>query len=193
MRRPRIARALAFAALVLAGCPIPQTVPEYPKGGSITPPRIVAETAVPSGTFLTVPSGCATSPTMPPFSAKIVDENVTEPVEARWFVDYDPASDARSSPLGLPVFVPTVDQPDPNSPKTERTVPPLTAFHPYDFGSAVGSVHVLELVVSNGFDPTADTLPSLGGVPALPYRTPLGGFETQVYRWVILLTNAPCP
>ncbi|HUL60397.1 MAG TPA: hypothetical protein VLU43_14030, partial [Anaeromyxobacteraceae bacterium] len=48
-----------------------------------------------------------------------------------------------------------------------------------------GIVHVVELVVSNAFDPAA-----VPGNSALPYRTALPGFETQVYRWTFLLVNA---
>jgi hypothetical protein len=52
-----------------------------------------------------------------------------------------------------------------------------------------GTVRVVDLVVSNGFDPRLE-LP-------LPMRTPLPGFETQVHRWVFVLVPespaVPCP
>ncbi|HSN14514.1 MAG TPA: hypothetical protein VLT61_07760 [Anaeromyxobacteraceae bacterium] len=191
MKRPEIARALAFAALVSAGCPIPQTVPEYPKGTSITPPRIVAETAVPDAgsAVIRVPTGCTPKPSLE-LSASLVDENTDETVEARWFVDYVGADPSRDISYQTD-RIEGIHQPDPNRPITTRAIPPYP-FSPYSFGAAAGTVHVVELVVSNGFDPAADTVP-VGGVPALPNRTPLPSFETQVYRWVIMLTDDPCP
>jgi hypothetical protein len=47
--------------------------------------------------------------------------------------------------------------------------------------AGAGAVRVVELVVSNGFDPNAIAPPA-----PLPYRTPLVGFETQVHRWVFV-------
>jgi hypothetical protein len=180
---------LLAAVALLAACPIPQSVPEYPKGTSVTPPRIVAESALPQATLLRVPVGCVIAP-IQALSAGIVDEDVTEPVEARWFVDYDPVNQDRSHFEDFSL-VATVEQPDPNAPVTARSVLPF-AFNPYDFGSTVGEVHVVELVVSNGFDPVADH-PPVDGVPARPFRTPLTDFETQVYRWVFLMTGDACP
>ncbi|HSM93109.1 MAG TPA: hypothetical protein VLT47_09490 [Anaeromyxobacteraceae bacterium] len=183
--------ALLLAALAFAGCPIPQTVPEYPKGTSITPPRIVADTAAPgpASAVIRVPSACATEPTFE-LSASLVDENTAETVEARWFVDYvaeDPAHDIsyQADRIEAP------SQADPNRPVTSRAIPPYR-FSPYPFGATAGAVHVVELVVSNGFDPAADMVP-VDGAPKLPNRTPLPGFETQVYRWVFLMTNDACP
>jgi hypothetical protein len=188
MKRPRNARALALAALVLAGCPIPQTVPEYPKGTSITPPRIVAETAVPStdGAIIRVPSGCAVGPLID-MTAALVDENTTETVESRWFINYDKVDSSRFVPVQPPDRIQPPQQGDPNQPATTRQIPPYV-YEPYDWLAPLGSLQVVELVVSNGFPPPSQEL-----AQPLPYRTPLPGFETQVYRWVFLLTNDPCP
>jgi hypothetical protein len=183
---------LAFALGALAGCPIPQTVPEYPRGTSVTPPRIVADTAVPKADTATirVPAGCSPKPQYE-LKASLVDENTVETVEARWFVDYDKGLSNRNVPAWPPDQIPPPPQADPNAPATTRAIPPYT-FTPYDFGDTVGTVHVVEVVVSNGFPPSADE-------PArpLPWRSPLPGFETQVYRWVFLLVTpdatVPCP
>jgi hypothetical protein len=178
---------LLAAAVLLTGCPIPQTVPEYPKGTAVTPPRIVAESATPLTTVLRVPVGCAVEPTTD-LGADIVYGAVSEPLEARWFVDYDPTDPLRRDPVDSPVEIPTVPQPDPNAPNTTRSVLPWT-FHPYAFDTTVGRVHVVELVASNGFHPYPETTPIL----PLPNRTPIAGYETQVYRWVFVLTNDTCP
>jgi hypothetical protein len=77
---------------------------------------------------------------------------------------------------------------DPNDP-TRRMVPTWT-FAPYGYPSygggsptADGALHIVELVVSNGFDPE--------GVPT--NRSPQPGFEIQLYRWVFLNRADPCP
>ena len=103
----------------------------------------------------------------------------------------------------------------PNEDRTQllRDVPPRTAggapqffeFAPYDYPPAPGApdagvgppypypgiVRVVELVVSNGFDPT------VVGTAALSNRAPKPGFETQVQRWVFLTVpqspTVPCP
>jgi hypothetical protein len=83
-------------------------------------------------------------------------------------------------------------------------------FRPYDFAPAAGTgggdarnpgaVHVVELVVSNFFDPSA-------GLDApLPFRTPCNptvqgcpdlAFEVQLHRWVFITVAesaaVPCP
>ncbi|HET7824161.1 MAG TPA: hypothetical protein VFK90_02465 [Anaeromyxobacter sp.] len=186
MRGARMAAALAATA-ALVGCPIPQPLPDYAAGTAITPPRIVVDGITSGGTVVRVPAGCTTAPTFP-LDAKIIDVNTIEPVVARWFVNYDPNDSARYSwekeftILGVSV----------NPPVTERQVPTYT-FHPYDSfptientgggtGKNVGAVHIVELVVSNGFDPNANDNPP----SALPNRTPSPGFETQLYRWMFL-------
>lgn len=177
--------ALLLAAPIGAGCPIPQAVPEYPKGAAVPAPRIVAELVVPQGALIRVPVGCTVPPTID-LSATLRDEDIEEPVEARWFVDYDVLAPDLE---GLPVPIPPVPQPNPNAPITTREIPAFV-FSPYAFGGGLGAVHVVELVVSNGFPPAAAE-----PYDPFPYRTPLPGFETQVYRWLFILVDDPgaCP
>jgi len=194
MRRRTIA-ALA-AAIALAGCPLPQPLPDYP-AGTVTPPRIVVDQISRGETVVKVPASCPTPPVYE-LTAGLIDVNTIELVRARWFINYNPTDSSRYTPLQQD-DIPGIDA---TPPVTERTVPPYT-FRPYDgfptiegtggnSGQNVGAVHVLELVVSNGFDPAAVSPPA-----ALPNRTPLPGFETQLHRWVFLTVNAspsvPCP
>lgn len=194
-----------LALLLAAGCPIPQTVPEYPKGSPITPPRIVAESAVPQTTLIRVPIDCGdVDPWYVDLSAVLVDEDIAEPVEARWFVDYVPdVGDFRVAIRKNDIIGP-IPQADENRPNTARSIP---AFRFYPYGTppplaqegqgltnkSPGVIHVVELVLSNGFwtDPPASD-PQYDA----PRRTPLPGFETQVFRWTFLMANdpsLPCP
>ncbi len=191
MNRLRLA-ALGLALLALAGCPIPQPLPEYPPGQPITPPRIIVDDTVhqvlPSDTVVRVPAGCSIPPVFS-LQAMLRHDNTTEGVSARWFVNYDPTSQARSSYLASDDIPPpdTTDQ-------TLRTVPPRP-FRPYDFppmlgtggasSQSPGAVNVVELVVSNGFDPAYDQPPPS---VSLPYRKPKLNFEVQLYRWVFVTT-----
>jgi hypothetical protein len=203
VRGARLAAALAAAA-ALVGCPIPQPLPDYAAGTAITPPRIVVDGISNGGTIVRVPASCTIAPTFA-LDAKLIDVNTIETVRARWFVNYDANDSARYGPVkqediqGVSV----------NPPITERPVDAFT-FRPYDgyptiegtgggSGQNAGAVHIVELVVSNGFDPDAtDNPPS-----ALPNRTPLPGFETQLYRWLFYTVQScgptptpgcvPCP
>jgi hypothetical protein len=100
--------------------------------------------------------------------------------------------DLDDGPSLSPEFPQTISEVDPTDP-TLRTAGPWT-FQPYIFpkfgggpgsGSEDGALHVVELVVSNGFD--------LDG--PLPNRSPAPGFEIQLYRWVFVNRPAPvgCP
>jgi hypothetical protein len=187
----RLAIAVA-GALLLAGCPIPQPLPDYPPG-TITPPRILADQIQPNGAAVRlVPADCTPEPEYP-LTAQIFDTNTIETIEARWFVNYD----SRYFQYYNPVRDDPVP-PDPDPGVLTRVVPPTShgplVFRPYQHPAAAdappasgppysgaGIVRVVELVVSNGFDPTAAEPPA-----ALPMRTALPGFETQVYRWVFL-------
>jgi hypothetical protein len=182
---------LAVAA-ALSGCPIPQPLPDYP-AGTVTPPRIVVDRIASSGTVVRVPAGCPSHPTFD-LNATLIDVNTLEVVRARWFVNYDP-KDLSFYPPKRENDIPGSNA---NPPVTERTVPTFT-FDPYasiptiegtggGSGQNQGAMHVVELVVSNGFDPGADPGDP---VAALPYRTPLRGFETQVYRWMFYTACAP--
>lgn len=190
--------ALLAAAAALAGCPIPQPLPDYPKGQPVTPPRIiVSETLTYPETVVRVPAGCAVAPVYP-LDAELRDAITNETFSARWFVNYDPASQ--------PAFTPQQDDLIPGvgsgAEDTLRRLPRPFTFPPYQYaptpgtgggaGSTPGALHVVELVVSNGFDPAAESAEA-----TFPYRTPLIGFEVQVYRWVFLTVPAspavPCP
>jgi hypothetical protein len=183
------------AAAALAGCPLPQPLPDYPSGTAIPPPRILVDGILLDGAsssaraVVLVPAGCATEPVYP-LTADVLDTNTIETVEAHWFVNYHASSSY------IPVKSDTVP-PDPDPLVLTRTVPPEGPFEyrayyhlppvgsppppgpPYD---GAGLVRVVELVVSNGFDSTATNWPAA----TLPNRTPRLSFETQVYRWVFL-------
>lgn len=199
MSRPAVLPLLALAA-VLAGCPIPQALPEY-SASTITPPRILADEVPFADTpVILVPANCPTT-AEPAYTlrASLVDSNTLEGVEARWFVNYDygasPWSDVQHS---------DVIPPNPDTTNVTRAVPAWT-FRPYDHPTPRGTtpqvgppyvepdvVRVVELVVSNGFDP-AMTLGSAGYVAGVN-RAPKPTFATQVYRWVFLTTTLrPCP
>jgi hypothetical protein len=210
MKRTVLAGALA--ALALAGCPLPQPLPDYPKG-TITPPRIVMDAikvdgeAADAHPMVLVPAGCPAGHT-PSYSlsATLVDANTLEQVEARWFVDYVPGYPADTvRPLPRPPS-PYLVPPSSTATDLSRTVPSFI-FAPYDFqplgalgGSlsnvSAGVVHVVELVVSNGFDPAGNP-PGAAADP--PFRGPAPGFETQVYRWTFvnvdpgIAGNPSCP
>ncbi len=201
MRKATLAALAAGAALL--GCPIPQPLPDYP-AGTITPPRILVDLIDAHGTPLhLVPAGCETAPTYP-LTATLLDNNNIEAVEARWFVNYD-GRFALNYNIAQTDPVPA----DPNPLILTRTVPPpdpvsgdprFFVFRPYQYPAVVGAppvggasppyrdpgvVRVVELVVSNSFDPDADS-PVVAPTDPLPNRTASPGFETQVYRWVFL-------
>ena len=176
--------------VTMAGCPIPQSLPEYPSTGKIAPPRLLADVTTPIDTSLEVGAGCLASAGAEPvvtLHTELVDENTLEKVEARWFVDYLPGNQAREAPRATEI----IDGPT-DGLTTLRAVRDFT-FRPYGFdpqGSEQafrdgGGIHVVELVVSNGFAPEPEV-----GQPPLPrpWRTPQAQFETQVLRWVFHYT-----
>jgi hypothetical protein len=174
--------------LALAGCPLPQTLPEYPTGGTITPPRILSDQVTPSDTVILVSASCPASPE-PVFtlSARLVDENTYEKVEARWFVDYDPARASTVTPVP-PIQI--IDGPS-DGVTIERILGDFV-FRPYGFDPLGieqafrdgGGAHIVELVVSNNFAPEPAP-PAANSRPwRTPLRTPTQSFETQVFRWV---------
>jgi hypothetical protein len=199
--RPTLPARGALALLLgaaLAGCPLPQTLPEYPTSGTITPPRIQSDRVTPNESVILVDAGCVGLDTAHVFrlSATLIDENTFEPVEYRWFVDYDPQ---RSTVR--PLFPTGQFIPGPNDGITiERVVPPIDfqpyTFDPLLFGSPTeprpgqnyrdgGGLHIVELLVSNAF---ASEEPAPVPAHDRPWRTPLKTatqtFETQVYRWI---------
>jgi hypothetical protein len=172
-------RFLLIAALgPLAGCPLPQPVAEYPATGTIAPPRIKIADVSPIDTFVLVDPDACTDPVFT-LSAKLVDDNTVEAVDARWFLDYDPADLLRQRPIEEEqIPPPDAGAIDPR----ERDVEPYL-FQAYVLSPApvAGDVHVIELVVSNGFAPEPTPPPPPGW---RPYRMPATNFETQVFRWV---------
>jgi len=201
-RRPVPWPMLGLLALQV-GCPLPQPLAEVAPGQPITPPRIVVEDVrrqlivTPIDTLLRVPVGCAVDPTFD-LKASLIDPNTTELVVARWFVNYDPASPAdafyrQENQIAAP--------PASASDLTLRETPVFT-FVPYLWppeagtgdgtGDSPGALHVVDLVVSNGFDANPDQS-SL----ARPNRTPALDYEVQLYRWVFLgvpqSATAVCP
>lgn len=206
-RAPFIAAALALLPLV-AGCPLPQPLAEYPRG-TVTPPRILMDEITHRDTIIRVPAGCPGTGPAYDLAASLVDNDTTETVTARWFVDYDRHNSVRCVEATARSVI---SGPGDNSPNpTHRDVP---AFHfvPYErpvyFGASTdrtgaGVTHVVELVVSNRFDDTADSnsLCVPGATGPLPFRTPANDgdvqFETQTYRWVFVSeapsSDLPCP
>ena len=189
MSRPALCATLAAALLV--GCPLPQPLPDYPEGQPVTPPRVVVDDTIRSVAYpdsvVRVPAGCPLEPVYP-LSTSLRDAITNEDVVVRWFVNYDLAN----QPTLTPEFEdPIVGAGDDAFDRETRTF----EFPAYQYASVAGSgatrsagaLHVVELVVSNGFDPSADS-----PTAELPYRKPKLGFEVQVYRWVFL-TVSPTP
>jgi hypothetical protein len=169
-RRGVRAHALGAAlALALTACPLPQPVPAIEGDVGVTPPRILTETAQPAEGVVRVGTDCPTDAFVP-FGGTIDDPDLEDLVEARWFVDYAPSA-------------PGVQQNDfpqaaEDGTNTRRTLAEFR-FFPARFAPAP---HVVEVVVSNGFFPIG--LDPAGALQ--PNRTPQSGYETQVFRWVVL-------
>ncbi len=198
---PRAVLPLLAVAALLAGCPIPQPLPEY-SAGTVTPPRILADDqlAPKNGSFdgavTLIPANCMTIAPTRDLTASIVDSNTVEGVEARWFVNYDYRE------AWLRHYESQIIPPAANN--TDRRLIPTWEFVPYNYAPPYGTpalpgpayrdpgvLRVVELVVSNGFDPSV-----VGTFPG-SNRAPKPGFETQVYRWVFLTVpesaSVPCP
>lgn len=193
---------IAASWLLLAGCPLPQALPEY-SATTVTPPRILVDDQLAPrndafpGAVTLLPANCTSI--APIFlSARIVDSTTVESVEARWFVNYD-HRDPVWSDIQDSAFIP----PNADATNLTRTVPSFQ-FDPYRYPPPYGTpsltgppypdagvLRVVELVVSNGFDPT------VVGTAAGVNRKPKDGFETQSYRWVFLTVpesaSVPCP
>jgi hypothetical protein len=182
---PRPARLAALAAAAaLVGCPIPQPLPGYPATGLITPPRFLVSSVLPPDPVVEVGSACAADPIFH-LSATLVDENTTEAIAYRWFLDCTATANGC-----IPVLTSQIPPPLANAPTVLRDVDPY-AFDAYGgLGHADGAVHVVELVVSNGFlTNTPDTT-----VDPLAWRKPALNYETQLYRWVFHYSAAgACP
>lgn len=158
---------LALPLALLPGCPIDQPLQDIRDVRSS--PRIVFERLSPQATIIDVSKTCTPPPRFT-LHATLVDENLAEDVEARWFVDYQ-------VPGNVGVQYGDHPAPSPSGSDPTRAVSDFV-WEPLDYGTFLSPVHVVELVVSNGFWPLNH--PGL----ALPNRTPQERFETQVFRWV---------
>ncbi len=168
--------ALASGAL-LGGCPIPQPLPgvgSIDGGLPITPPRVLTSSAEP-GLAMTSYAPLDSCPPGSTFqvSAELIDENSEEPVEVRWFVDYDPDDQLLRTPLQIETL------PPPTDPQQYKRFPGAFAFSPWDFDRPTERVHVVELTISNGFLPVGAAVPP----GDLPNRTAAPGYEVQIFRW----------
>ncbi len=176
--RPAGLHVLAALALAAAGCPLPQPLTDVPStaGRAATTPLIVTDTVRPAQTVVQVGRSCAD----PRFALdlQVEDVDTTEQIEVRWFVDYDP-------PLHVAMERPPDVIPGPEDPSQVTRAVPTFVYQP----DPAQPVHVVEVVVSNGFAPnTTDAVP-------LPNRMPADGYQTQLFRWVFELVDdpaAPC-
>jgi len=170
--------AVLAGGAILGGCPFPQPLPgvgSVDSGLPITPPRVLTDSVHP-GLAITDYGPLASCPAGSHFdvSATLVDENSEEPVEVRWFVDYDPDS----QPLRTPLQIETL--PPPADPAQYLRYPSSFPFTPWDFDRPAERVHVVELTVSNGFLPVG-----VAGPPgSLLNRTAAPGYEVQIFRWI---------
>jgi hypothetical protein len=171
----RLLLALSTAAVaggMLAGCPIPQPLPGVGNiDGGVTPPRILADGVHPGATFIPyddAPGSCDGGARFV-LQATVVDQTPDDQVEGRWFIDYSTSGAPRYAYYAPFSF--TVELPDVTS--TSASFP----FAPAAEGWPGLPAHVVELVVSNGFDNA-----NLDG--GLPNRAPRPGYETTLYRWV---------
>ncbi len=189
MSRPAALVALACAA-ALAGCPIPQPLPDYP-AGTITPPRILIESVTPSDPVILVGTDCAAG-NEPRFtlSANLYDTNNIEQVVARYFVNYSTAALLTQNPIGGDRIVEASTDPlilDRQVPSWTFPVygyppPSGTGTYPGPTYNEAGTVRVVDLLVSNNFyDPPDAAVP--------PYRGAAANFEVQLYRWVFVLVT----
>lgn len=171
-RLATLAGGIALAGLGLVACPLQTPLPSITVSADagVRPPRIAVDTAAPADTVIDVKLGC----TKIKIQAAVIHENVDEDFQARWFVDYKPAQDP-----GRPWRNDTITA----SRDPEKFEYPLREFDLPAETYALGEVHVVELVVSNGF---ADQVTILdGGAKGSLNREVRPGYETQVFRWVV--------
>jgi hypothetical protein len=188
--RPAVHAAALVAAAALVGCPLPQPLPAYPDSGRITPPRIDVSSVSPAEAVVLVPTGCP-GDTIYQLQAKVLDDNTAEAIDARWFVDYQP-----KFPDWQPAQADRIQPPQGQDPTTLQRIRDVPAFKFIAYGPdsafqpVVNQLHVVDLVVSNGFAPEPAT--------PFPFRTPLPNFEVQLYRWAFFYVapgtqGANCP
>ena len=110
----------------------------------------------------------------------VEEDDPTVVLEARWFIDYDPALSATVRPWNPQ----TLDQGFDN-PSTIRTLNPFN--FSADKVNAVPGFHLVEIVVGEkaGFDPSPTA--------ARPNQSMLEGYSADVFRFPINVTTAPDP
>jgi hypothetical protein len=173
MRLATLAGGIALAGLSLVACPLQTPLPGFtlPADAGVRPPRIVMDTASPADTVVDAKLGC----TSIKLRASVKHENVDEGFEARWFIDYKP----------IPQL--TGYQFPPESVEASRDPSKFEyALHEFTYDahfSALGEVHVVEVVVSNGF--ADQTTLADGGAVGLLNREVKRGWEAQSFRWVV--------
>lgn len=166
--------ALAALALSATACPLPQSLPAV--DSSAAAPRIPFELLSPQQPIIDISKGCPAQPVFR-LRATIVDADRSQPVEARWFQDYDPATNVGAVQIDNPAGSTRAD--DFTRPLRDRL------FLPPDWQGPAFGVHVVELVVSNGFRPLGED-----PLAAFPNRTTFPGYDTQVFRWVFRYVDA---
>ena len=164
---------LGGAMLALAACPLPQPLPDVARvdGGAVAPPRVIVETVLPADPVVFVKRDCVPGSAFI-LSAQLEDTNTSEQVVARWFTDY--RADVLQFPLEQPV--PAAD--DPTNPV--RQAQPFVFILPA--ADPALPLHMVELVVSNGFLPL--------GSDNVQNRLAQAGFETSLYRWIFQYVDA---
>jgi hypothetical protein len=154
---------IAIAGAGLMACPLPQPLPELTlTDGGARPPQILVDTAIPNEPLVKV----APFPACEGYRIDAVVHHLdwNEDIQARWFLDYqttDPGVEAEH-----PLFATGEEN------RFLRPVPTYT-FNPQACQNT--NVHVVELVVTQRFAPEPT---------AVPNRTAMPGYETQVFRWV---------
>jgi hypothetical protein len=156
---------LAALAVALAGCPLPQPLPEY-SAGTVTPPRILVDEiaratlkvdgglsdGVPGSgnpgdgnAIVFVPANCPSTSPVYYLWARVVDTNNTESIDARWFVNYDPGTVPDSTWIRQYTIAANVD-----TNNLVREIPPRAGgvrqffeFRPYEYGAALGAPQVV--------------------------------------------------
>ena len=186
------ARAAAVAAVLLAGCPLPQPLPDYPEGEPVTPPRIVVDDTIRSVTYpesvVRVPAGCAQEPVYQ-LSTFLRDAITNENVVARWFVNYDPTNRPSVTPQFPEEIPPPTGVIRPSARRARSSSPRISTLP--SRGAAREAARV-RCTSSSSSCRTDSIRTRTRRPPSFPYRKPKLGFEVQVYRWVFL-TVAPSP
>ena len=185
----RLAGAMfAFALMVESGCLLPQSIDAIPDAGAA--PHIVVEKLPDYMLFPTTVQYYFQGPADLAESANChceLDLTVNEveeadpvvPLEARWFLDYDPSNNKTHIPLvgAIPIG-------GAFNGSTTRPVPALK-FDPGNDGKITDGPHVLDVVIAarDGFDPSESA--------PLPGRSVLPGFQSTAYRINVQVTLSP--